>query len=98
MIRRIYENVGFAKVKLYFLRFWRISNPDYFVVCFVHSFWTRCLACFCGYHVTLSVQGLPKGLPGETLKSQIGVKFEVLVSIASQGGFQGAKLTIWEVI
>ena len=40
----------------------------------------------------------PKGPPGETLKSQIRVKFEVFFLIVSQGGFQGAKMTIWEVI
>ena len=34
----------------------------------------------------------------ETLKSQIRVKFEVLVPIGSQGAFQGPKLIIFEVI
>ena len=40
----------------------------------------------------------PKGAPGETLKSQIRVKFEVFFLTVSQRGFQGAKLTILEVI
>ena len=98
MTSDIFENVCFTIVKHYFLRFGRVSNLDHFATRFVHSFWTSFFPCVCGYYAIWGAKGLPKGSPGETLKSQIRVKFQSLVPMRSQGGFQGAKLEILEVI
>ena len=42
----------------------------------MHSFWTQFFVCFCGYHATLSVQGLPKGPPGRPWNHKLGSNFE----------------------
>jgi hypothetical protein len=80
------------------LRLGRVSNRDYFVVCFVYVFHSSFFVYFLGFCAVVGVQGLPKGPPGGTLKSQLGAKIELRFPEGPRERFRVPKVTILEVI